>query len=424
MSRGVLRQYDINESYYLLLELCNNEPLVQQCFSIIDNICLSHGISMSGKKPTTGFQRHMDQYYIPFLRTAIKAMHTYGFVPWRLMKLNSGDLIPEVLPPMTFRWTVEMPNEENSKYCKNYKDSMLIYVVKVVPGARQEEEIFVTQWIPPNNVSENSLLYATVPSPMSGIIESYKNLISAQKRQSHADAWNCTARIVVGNDPKEFVHDQHRRELFETFHKHIDEFGRLQPFRSNPDVDKLHDTFQHNSRNHIPSVYQLPNHHHLEQAPELKPVIDISMLHTKYKIDVCSLTGVPPEMVTSVNFNENKSSKSGTQQGTSTNRMFQAKMQNVCNFLKTLMKEVYVAIYRSEDCEFEIIPMPRMEINSIEDLKILHEIGVLQPEHTVDLASILIGRLKKMKKNTSGFGQVLQKDENVSKVTQNKNEKK
>lgn len=414
MNRAALRQHDISESYYLLLEMTHSEPIIQQCFNIIENICLSHGISMTGTKPTPHFQRHLDLHYLPFLRSAIRAMHTYGFVPWRIKKLQSGDLVPEVLPPLTFRWTVEVPNEENTQYCLDEIDSMLVYVVRIIPNARNDNSVIVTPWMPPNNVCENSLLYATVPSPMSGVIESYKNLISAQKRQAHADAWNCTARIVVTNEPKEFAHDQHRRELFETFHKHVDEFGRIQPLKDVKSNDSLDDMFHKNSNNHFPSVYQLPSHHHLEQPTMLQPVIDIAMLHTKYKIDVCSLTGVPPEMVSSVNFNENKGSKQGTLQGTSTNRMFQAKMQNVCNFLKVLLAKAYSTIYKGDAAEFEIMPMPRMEVNSIEDLKILHEIGVLQPEHTMDLASLLIGKLRKPKRNFSNtFGQVLQNKEDT-----------
>ena len=159
--------------------------------------------------------------------------------------------------------------------------------------------------------------------------------------------------------------------------------------------------------NHHPAVYTLPAHHHLDKAPELKPCADLAMLQAKYKVDVCSLVGVPPELVTTVQYNsgEKQSKTQGVSTGTS--RIFQAKMQSVTNYLKSLMAEVYGAIYRGAEAQFDIIPMPRLEISSIEDVQILHEIGVLQPEHTVDLASILLGKLKKRKDNPlNTFGQV------------------
>jgi len=255
-------------------------------------------------------------------------------------------------------------------------------------------------------------MYATVPSPMSGIVESYKYMVAAAKRQAHADAWNCTARVIVSNEPKEYAHDQHRRELFGTFHQHVDEYGRLHPFKPTNPADKLDDMFGSRSMNHHPSVYTLPAHHHIDNAPTLTPCADLAMLQAKYKIDVCSLVGVPPEMVTTVQYNsgDKQSKTSGT--SNSTSRIFQAKMQSVSNFLKTLLAEVYGAAYKGADAQFDITPMPRLEISGMEDLQILHEIGVLQPEHTVDLASILLGKLKKAKKNPlNTFGQVQQPGE-------------
>lgn len=390
-----------------MLELCCNEPVVQQVFSIVENVCLAHGIAMTGKKPTPNFQRHMDLYYLPFLRTAIRAMHMYGFVPWRVMKLDSGDHIPEVLPPGTFRWSVELPNDENKKFATALHDAMLVYVVRIVPGSKQEEKIHLTQWVPPHNVCENSVMYATVPSPMSGIIESYKYMVAAAKRQAHADAWNCTARVIVSNEPKEYAHDQNRRELFGTFHQHIDEYGRLHPFKPSSPAETLDEVFYTRSMNHIPAVYTLPAHHHVDNAPDLKPCADLSMLQAKYKIDVCSLVGVPPEMVTTVQYNSGEKQAKNSGVSTGTSRIFQAKMQSVTNFLKVLLAEVYGTIYKGAEAQFDIVPMPRLEISCIEDLQILHEIGVLQPEHTLDLASILLGKMKKAKKNPlNTFGQV------------------
>ena len=126
---------DISESYYLLLELCCCEPIIQQAFSIIENVCLAHGVTVSHCKPN--FQRFIDTHYVPFLRNAVRAMHMYGFVPWRVMRLPSGDKVPEVLPAGTFRWTVETPKGS---------DAMLCYKVTLNTGAKAEENIFISQW--------------------------------------------------------------------------------------------------------------------------------------------------------------------------------------------------------------------------------------------------------------------------------------
>ena len=203
--------------------------------------------------------------------------------------------------------------------------------------------------------------------------------------KAHADAWNCTARIVVTNEPKEFAHDQQRRELFNTL-------SYRNPFEFNPNgtrpVDaneiRVTETFADRSMNHAPAVYSLPAHHHVEPMPALAPCMDIAFLHNKYKHDICALVGVPAEMLPD---NVHKDPRKPSHTSSST---FQAKMQVVCLFLRSLLSEVHVAIYK-KPAEFELIPMPRLEITSIDDLKTLHEIGVLRPEHTIELASVLLG---------------------------------
>jgi hypothetical protein len=389
-SRQRQRAADIAESYYLLLELCCCEPIINQAFTIIDSVCLSHGVTASAKGQglTDDFQSHVDRHWTPFLKGAIRAMHALGFVPWRVMRLPPGDRVPEVLPFGTFRWTVEV-SEKN--------DAMLSYRVQLNPGARAEENVRVTAFVAPNYmVSENSIMYATVSSPMSYVIESYKNLQGALKRQAHADAWNCTARVVVANDPKEFSHDQHRKELFGTLGLGT---GIDEP-RPGTQPSRVDEIFYERSMNHTPAVYALPAYHHLDAAPPLQPCADLPYLQSKYKYDVCSLLGIPPDMLMTAHkaLEGGGADASKTRMGGGNNRIFQAKMQTVCFFLRNLAAEVYEEIYKGAKATFDIIPMPRLEISGIEDLKILHEIGVLQPEHTVELASLLMGKLKKRKK--------------------------
>lgn len=95
------RLRDIAESQSLLLELVTSEPTILQCFRIVESTCLSQGIfcRIKEKEVSDSFQRFLNEHYIPFCRMAIRAIFTYGFVPWRVRRLGKGDEIPEVLPP-------------------------------------------------------------------------------------------------------------------------------------------------------------------------------------------------------------------------------------------------------------------------------------------------------------------------------------
>ena len=225
------RMRDIQESQGLLLELVTSEPTILQCFKIIESTCLSQGIfcRLQGAEVSQPFQRFLDDHYLPFCKTAIRAMFTYGFVPWRTRTLGKGDVIPEVLSAGTFSWHTEVGPDEQSKAPHGHHgqsssrgntmagkrrrkgepqnpqlstpddDDSRLVIYRVTPsaGGVREEDVFVYISTPPAlDVSANSSLYATVPSPLSYLLTDYKNLREAQKRRSHADAWNTTARIV------------------------------------------------------------------------------------------------------------------------------------------------------------------------------------------------------------------------------------
>ena len=58
--------------------------------------------------PNLSTQDHIDEFYAPFCKSAIRAFFTYGFVPWRLRKISKGDMVPEVIPPGLFEWHTEL----------------------------------------------------------------------------------------------------------------------------------------------------------------------------------------------------------------------------------------------------------------------------------------------------------------------------
>jgi hypothetical protein len=52
----------------------------------------------------------------------------------------------------------------------------------------------VTEWVQPNfNVCENSILHATVQTPLAHLIEEYRILRETTRRYHNADAW-CVCR--------------------------------------------------------------------------------------------------------------------------------------------------------------------------------------------------------------------------------------
>ena len=112
----------------------------------------------------------------------------------------------------------------------------------------------------------------------------------------------------------------------------------------------------------------------------------MDFLLNKFQSDVANVTGVPMDMVhgvTRVNESSQKTMSSG--------RLFMAKMTDLCRKLQMLLAEVYRDIYGDADVRFFMVPMSRLEINSVADLKVLFDAGCLTPDMSLQLSSLLLG---------------------------------
>jgi hypothetical protein len=380
MSAQQQRLKDVAESYHLLLELLTSEPFMQECLQLIENMCLSRELTftVAGKAPSAEFKAFINKYYYQFLKNAIRQAQGLGFVVWCVRKTPNGDKYPEVLPLGTFTWTVEADTSGHRSL--KYRIQMSI---KEVPFT-------VTEWIQPGfKINENSILHATVQTPLAHLIEEYRILRETIRRFHNADAWNSVARVIVSSEPKQFNHEASQKEVFET----LDFLKGAIETKKRHTLSAVEQVFSNNPSNHREMVYELPPHHHIEPTPVLKPIVDIEYMTPKFRHSVCGLLGIPAEMV-----GADRSTQRESRGGRATSRMFQSKMARMCMFLSELMGEAHRLIYR-EEAEYNLIALPRMEVQGIEDLKILHEIGVLQPDHALRLSEVLLGATATQKKS-------------------------
>ena len=417
------RAQDLMESQFLLLELGTSEPTLQQCFKIIESTCLSQGIfcSIDGKECTPEFQKHLDRFYVPFLKDALRAIIVFGFVPWRLRRLHSGDRIPEVLPPGTFDWHTEVGPNQHTRYdshagrkrkaARGTDDDSRLVVYRVTPtagGVREEDvEVYIAN-NPPLDVSVNSVLSATVASPLAHILTDYKNLRNAQLRRSYADAWNTTAHIISTFRPTMRGQDDPTQYLMDFVHE-------LQFAQPSGLADPLYPALQaHNyferdlqirrqmdrPSTHRPQVYTLPRDHDVAEQVMLQPCEDMTFLLDKFRRDISALTGVPHEMIIGRDHGNHETVRKTIASG----RIFSTNMHELCRHCQNLLVGVYCMIYRAkqDSVEFVLTPMPRLEVETIGDFKTLFEIGALTPDMSLELSRIMLGSASKPRKMTVG----------------------
>jgi hypothetical protein len=429
------RLRDIAESQNLLLELVTSEPTILQCFRIVESTCLSQGIfcRIQGKDVTPEFQRFLDDHYMPFCKAAIRAMFAYGFVPWRTRRLSKGDEIPEVLPPGTFSWHTEVGPEEQERRKRRGStnsrsflsaaktavdkgkpafssdapadssltdDESRLVVYRITPsaGGVREEDVSIYISTPPAlDISVNSNLYSTVPSPLAYLLTDYKNLREAQRRRSHADAWNTTARLISTFKPTIRVDDNPTQNLMDFAHEDhyaapaVGEslFPRLLAHNVWQREHVMRRQFMETPSNHHPEVYALPRDHDVVPQPHLEPCEDLQFLLDKFRQDVSALTGVPHEMISGRGGGGHETIRKTMASG----RIFSTNMHEVCRHVQTLLSHAYSRVYRvsPNSVEFLLVPMPRLEVETIQDFKVLHEIGALTPDMTVKLSRVLLG---------------------------------
>lgn len=398
--RTSMRQRDLAESKLLLWELVTHEPTVLQCFNVIEATCMAQGLfcRIDGEQCGDKFKRFLDRHWTLFCKQCLRAFFTYGFVPWVVRKLDDGEDVPEVLPNGTFHWYTEVPSKSAQAVVQQDNPGLVTYRVKVTaPLDIKDEDVHVFVFIPPAlDVSVYSMLYATVPSPLSHILIDYKHLRQAQIRRSHADAWNTTAKLIckfkptvrVQEDPTsslmDFADDSY---LTSGMYGGMPLFAQLAATNLWSRDAQIRKQFETAPGTHQPDVFTLPRDHDVHQQPMLEPCEDMDFLLRKFQRDVCAVTGVPEDIVSA----QPKGGMETARKTMATGKVFTTNMQDLCKHLCNLLCDVYAKIYKKDNVEFFLIPMPRLELESIADLKILSEIGAINPDMSLQISQIVLG---------------------------------
>ena len=398
--RSGMRLRDMAESKQLLWELANYEPTVLQCFSIAEAVCLSHGVhcKIDNAPVTDDFRQFLQQRWAPFFRDCIRSFFTYGFVPWTVSKDASGEDYPEVLPSGVFDWWIEPTSKDPGSYVQETNPGLLTYRVRLTSAMSiKDADIHIYKFKSPTmQVSCNSFLSATVPSPMCHVLTDYKHLRQAQIRRAYADSWNTTAKLIcsfkppykVQEDPSSSLMDFADESYFDpSMNLMLPGIAPLQATNMWTRDAQIRKQFTGVSV-HEPDIFTLPKDHDVSAQPMLTPCEDIEFLMAKFQRDVCAIVGIPEEMV----LTRTKARMADTVHRTlAAGKIFSSNMKQLCDHLQQIAADAYRKIYSKHNAVFSFIPMPRLEIEKIADLKVLFDIGVITPDVSIQLTELLMG---------------------------------
>jgi hypothetical protein len=225
-------------------------------------------------------------------------------------------------------------------------DDTRLVVYRVVPtvGDVKEEDVHIYIHTPPAlNISVNSVMNATVVSPISHVLTDYRNLRNAQIRRSYADAWNTTAQLISTFKPSIVNNDDPTSSLMDFMH--VSNFNIPHVGQSPYPQLEAHNWFERDilirkqierPSTHRPQVYTLPRDHDLAQQVMLSPCEDLQFLSDKFRRDICSATGVPYEMVSG----KEGGSAENTRKTMASGRIFSVNMHEFCRHCQNVLRMV------------------------------------------------------------------------------------
>lgn len=261
----------------------------------------------------------------------------------------------------------------------------------------REDDVEIYEYCQPTSSHVTRSEYSCISSPMSHCITEYCVLRQTQERKAYADSWNTQAKFVCA-----YTHANDRYALHEgnpITNDWIQPQNRLGlatdtnlpvEFEQNAYTrDAVTETLVGSKlAAHTPIVYTLPKNTTLEQMPRLEVTDDILILQQRLAKSVANVMGIPYEMM-SAGYDVNESKKKGLQN----DRVFTSNMLDICRHLQNLLQQVYLAVYGGapSDVRFIMHPTPRISLQSVQDIALLMEMGLVSSKNAYEMANSLLG---------------------------------
>lgn len=351
------------------------EPYFQQCLRIIEStlLCRPIDIVIEGKEATVAFQQHVQDYYLPFLQSALRQIYVCGFIAWYKKRIDTGDIVPEILPLGSFQWGV--------KPCKkNSPKGLVEYYITNQYTHISVDDIYIIEIIPP--VYYGVLRTSSIISPMAHAVTLFRDHRDALHNMQAADCWNSKPQLVYSHNTKldhsniaaqinwaaSVEEVQNGGSCDDINLKSMDwvRYRRLVCAMSEQQIDC-------NTAN----FYPLTDDAALTQLQTISPHLDPFVMASRYKDAICNVLGVPVQLVGGTDSLSN--AKIGESYSTSS-KVFSNAMDSLGRKMGDALCDVYNVIY-AQYAKFTISPVGRLEIQSYEVMqKLLESEFALLPE--------------------------------------------
>ena len=359
----------------LLCSMISTEPCVRASLQVVMNGCLHNeiGVRENGKPLKNVFLELIQQTYVPFFRNAIICALAVGFVPFVLRK-RKGVLTPCCLPLGSFEWSVE-----HQKPGRDFKSAdvagLTWYSVTSRLETVENSNIFVFPYEDPIMFHETRLV-----TPMSGLMQRYREMREAVARSLHRNAWNIAKHVVVTEqvDVKDQTTsgiqllDEQRRYYLTGHHNQMrhdhllrlrNQDGQFQRTVTEGIFAHVRSEFDDHDASEIGSkracAHIMPPNVQVTELSPIEETDDSEGLYTRFARDVVTFFQVQSAM----GMRTEAASRGGTGKSDNIEGMQESEHRSfivLCDFLQRLGEYAYCKSYsvQIENVEFKFEPVP------------------------------------------------------------------
>ena len=272
------------------------------------------------------------------------------------------------------------------------------HIELIVSSNCTERDIELYEYVSPtNDITLNSPMYQTVPSPMAHILVDYRNLRQAMLRRNYADAWNTQAKLVVSYQSSKNMYEVNEGQTISNDWDYPqNQIGVATDSNLPADVEQnllVRDELLERMKDaktvdHKPIIYTLPKNSKLESFGGLTSIQEIEPMQQRLSKDISQIMGIPWELI-----GGGYSVKAGEKKALENGRVFVTSMMAICKHLQALLTDVYLASFGGDvdDIQFILRPTPRIEVGTVQELVMLMDAGVVSVDDAHSYSNMLLG---------------------------------
>lgn len=379
-----------------LIDMACRDPDMVSCITRISNQVLNNDFEVKegDKSVSPTLTALLNIKYKHFFRDCITASYVCGFVPYYIVKEN-GMRFPRSMPMGSYSWRVRASEKKKQSNVSEYQ-------LIILSGALSESDVHIFEvHTPVFDRGEYEIC-----SPLNGMLQYYSIWKNASIKFEVANEWNSSKHITVTE--RIDVKDQTTSGI-----QLLDEQRRYNLTGQHNNV--VHDNLLRLTGNGTTaSVATAFNHAVITQFRDDQSCVVGSKRAAVHIMPPNTETGELSNMDTGTHMEESRSSyqkacycfygltnlnelHSGhtTQDATAgTNREQYACVIHMRSILNALGREVYAKCFEVDPqlVKFDIRALPRFEINTVADIKLMWEIGMLTPSDMAALRKTIMNQ--------------------------------